>query len=84
MQLLEPDDKSAVINFACEVLQTISIVVAEQPEEQLCWYHVKRKNATIKLTLFTVSKDEWNTKEDNGKNILYAVCEKALLRLNHH
>ena len=47
-----------------------------------------------KLTLFTVSKDEWDTKEDTGKsmnNVLYVLryakrhlssrCQKAPLRL---
>jgi len=29
--------------------------------------------ATIKLTLFTVSKDEWNTKEDTGKSLKNAL-----------
>jgi len=28
---------------------------------------------TTKLTLFTVSKDEWNTKEDNGKSLENAL-----------
>ena len=28
----------------------------------------KPSRATTKLTLFTVSKDEWNTKEDTGKS----------------
>ena len=29
--------------------------------------------ATIKLTLFTVSEDEWNTKEDTGKSLKDAL-----------
>jgi len=29
---------------------------------------------TTKLTLFVVSKDEWNTKEDTGKSMKNAVC----------
>jgi len=39
--------------------------------------------ATTKLTLFTVSKDEWNTKEDTGKswkNVLHVLqCAKRHL-----
>jgi len=31
--------------------------------------------ATTKLTLFTVSKDEWNTKEDTGKSLKNALYE---------
>jgi len=31
--------------------------------------HRKPSRATIKLTLFTVSKDEWNTMEDTGKSL---------------
>jgi len=30
-------------------------------------------HATTKLTLFTVSKDEWNTKEDSGKSLRNAL-----------
>jgi len=44
--------------------------------------------ATTKLTLFTVRKDEWNTKEDSGKSLknalniqCTAVCQKAPLGL---
>ena len=36
----------------------------------------KLSRATTKFTLFAVSKDEWNTKEDTGKpmkNALYMV-----------
>jgi len=29
----------------------------------------KPPHVTSKLTLFTVSKDEWNTKEDTGKSL---------------
>ena len=36
----------------------------------------------IHSTLFAISKDEWNTKEDTGKCIVRtAVCQKAPLRL---
>jgi len=31
------------------------------------------KEAITKLTLFTVSKDEWNTKEDTGKSLKNAL-----------
>jgi len=31
------------------------------------------EEATTKLTLFTVSKDEWNTKEDTGKSLKNAL-----------
>ena len=30
-------------------------------------------HATTQLTLFTVSKDEWNTKEDTGKSLKNAL-----------
>jgi len=30
--------------------------------------------ATTKSTLFTVSKDEWNTKEDTGKSLKNALA----------
>ena len=33
----------------------------------------KPSRATTKLTLFTVSKDEWNTKEDTGKSLKNAL-----------
>ena len=39
-------------------------------------YEGKPSRATTKLTLFTVSKDEWDTKEDTGesmKNALYVL-----------
>jgi len=31
------------------------------------------KEATTKLMLFTVSKDEWNTEEDTGKSLKNAM-----------
>ena len=34
----------------------------------------KPSHATIKLTLFAVNKDEWNTKEDTGKSMKNALC----------
>ena len=40
--------------------------------------------ATAKLTLFTVSKDEWDTKEapGSGESIVHTVvCQKAPLKL---
>jgi len=30
---------------------------------------VAQRKPTTKLSLFTVSKDEWNTKEDSGKSL---------------
>ena len=33
----------------------------------------KPLHATTKLTLFTVSKNEWNTKEDTGKSLKNAL-----------
>ena len=39
-------------------------------------YEGKPSCATAKLTLFAVSKDEWDTKEDTGKsmkNVLYIL-----------
>ena len=42
----------------------------------------KTSRATITLMLFTVSKDEWNTKEDTGKCIAHTVVyQKAPLGL---
>jgi len=31
--------------------------------------HAKKLRTTIKSTLFIISKDEWNTKEDTGKSL---------------
>ena len=39
-------------------------------------YKGKPSHATAELTLFTVSKDEWDTKDDTGKsmkNVLYVL-----------
>ena len=38
-------------------------------------FHYERKpsRATAKLTLFAVSKDEWDTKEDTGKSMKNAL-----------
>jgi len=33
----------------------------------------KLSRATTKSTLFTVSKDEWNTKQDTGKSLKNAM-----------
>jgi len=45
---------------------------------------MKRKpsQATTKSTLFTVSKDKWNSKEGTGKSIIVCtvVCQKVPLR----
>ena len=54
-------------------------------EKCVCDFRYERKPscATAKLTLFNVSKDEWDAKEDTGmpkKNALYvhtAICQKA-------
>ena len=50
-------------------------------------YEGKPSSATAKLTLFAVSKDEWNTKEDTGKsmkNALYVLwyAKRAEAMLN--
>ena len=37
-------------------------------------YEGKPLHATAKLTLFAVSKDEWDTKEDTGKSMQCAYC----------
>ena len=36
-------------------------------------YEGKLSRATAKSTLFTVSKDEWDTKEDTGKSMKNAL-----------
>ena len=36
-------------------------------------YEGKPSHATTKLTLFAVSKDEWDTKEDTGKSMKNAL-----------
>ena len=36
-------------------------------------YEGKPSRATTKLTLFAVSKDEWDTKEDTGKSMENAL-----------
>ena len=36
-------------------------------------YEGKPSHATTKLTFFSVSKDEWNTKEDTGKSMKNAL-----------
>ena len=38
-------------------------------------YEGKPSHAITKLTLFAVSKDEWDTKEDTGKSIKNALYE---------
>ena len=43
-------------------------------------YKGKPSRAIAKSTLFAVSKDEWDTKEDTGKSkktVLYVLCQKA-------
>ena len=48
-------------------------------------YEWKPSHATTKLTLFAVSKDEWDTKEDTGKsmkNVLYILKKHISGRSN--
>ena len=52
-------------------------------------YKGKPSCAIAKLTLFAVSKDEWDTKEDTGKymkNALYVLryAKKAPVRMKRH
>ena len=42
-------------------------------EKQFLVTQRKPSRATNKLMLFTVSKDEWNTKEDTGKSLKNAL-----------
>ena len=43
-------------------------------------YEGKPSRATAKSTLFTVSKDEWDTKEDTGKSMKnVCTCQRAPL-----
>jgi len=49
--------KLATMKNTDDLLGTISVMLR------------KPSHATTKLTLFTVSKDEWNTKEDSGKSL---------------
>ena len=45
----------------------------------------KSSHTTTKSMLFTVRKDEWNTKEDTEECIACtAVCQKVSLRLKRH
>ena len=48
---------------------TYAIKVATMKNMDDFHYEKKPSHATAKLTLFAVSKDEWNTKEDTGKYI---------------
>ena len=50
---------------------TIKITITKNTEE----FHFKGKpsHATAKSTLFAVSKDEWDTKEDTGKSMKNAL-----------
>ena len=53
-------------------------------------YEEKLSRATAKWTLYAVSKDEWDTKEDTGKSmnnalyILRTVHQKTPLRPKRH
>ena len=55
---------------------TSAIKIATMKNTDDFRYKVKPSCATAKLTLFAVSKDEWDTKEDTGrsmKNALYVL-----------
>ena len=46
-------------------------------------FHYERKpsRTTTKLTLFTIGKDEWDTKQDTGNSIVcIAICQKVPLK----
>jgi len=45
-------------------------------------YEKKPSCTTTKSTLVTVSKDDWNTKEDTGKNALYIVWYVRRVKTN--
>ena len=52
---------------------TSAIKVATMKNTDNFCYERKPSHATTKLTLFTVSKDEWDTKEDTGKSMKNAL-----------
>ena len=64
---------------------TSAIKVATMKNTDDFHYEGKPSRATAKSTLFAVSKEEWNTKEDNNKSmknalyVLWPVCQKAPL-----
>ena len=66
---------------------TPAIKIATMKNTDDFCYEGKPSRATAKSTLFAISKDEWDTKEDTGKSmreciVCIAVCQKAPLRLN--
>jgi len=67
-----------------EVLESTSVIkvaTLKNPDD----FSLRRKpsRTTTKLMLFTVGKDEWNTKEDTEECIAHtAVCQKAPLGLS--
>ena len=52
---------------------TSAVKVATMKNTDAFRYTKKPSRVTTKLMLFTVSKDEWNTKEDSGKSLKYAL-----------
>ena len=64
------------IALLCQLRSTRYISMNQELfEKHLCNPDVQRKpsRATTKSTLFTVRKDEWNTKEDTGKSLKNAL-----------
>ena len=47
-------------------------------------YKGKPSRATTISTLFVVSEDKWDTKEDTGKSMKNAVCQKAPVGPKRH
>ena len=98
-QLSSETEVSIALLFSVSYVQLHSGMDQELFEKHLCnqgshyekWTisitQRKSLRATTKSTLFTVSKDEWNTKENTGKslkNALHvrtAVCQTAPLGL---
>ena len=52
---------------------TSAITIATMKNTDNFLYGGKPSHATAKSTLFTVSKDEWDTKEDTGKSMKNAL-----------
>ena len=59
--------KNCIKNTSAIEVATVKIT------DDFC-YEGKPSHATTKLTLFAVSKDEWDTKEDTGKSMKNALC----------
>ena len=53
---------------------TSAIKIATMKNMDDFCYEGKPSRATTKSTLFAVSKDEWDTKEDTGKSMKNALC----------